>query len=160
MPFRPTTPADVPHLVALTAATGVFNDLEVHTLEGVIRDYFKSAYDEEGHRCFTAEGPDGLTGFVYLAPDEMAVGAWELWWVVVAKPHHGKGIGGELLGFAEQFARTNGGRVITLDTSSTPAYVPTHRFYEKYGYKRVGTLPEYYRDGDDKVIFWKRVDTI
>jgi len=160
MPFRPTTPADVPILVPLAAGTGVFNDLEVNTLEGVFRDYFKDAYDEEGHRCFTAEGPAGLGGFVYLAPDEMAVGAWELWWIVVAKPQQGKGLGGELLRFAEQFVRADGGRVITLDTSGTPAYAPTHRFYEKYGYKLVGTLPEYYRDGDDKVIFWKRVDRI
>jgi len=160
MSFRPTTPADVPHLVPLTAATGVFNDLEVRTLGEVFKDYFKSAYEEEGHRCFTADGPAGPTGFVYVAPDEMTVGAWELWWIVVGKPYHGKGLGGELLRFAEQYVRSHGARVMTLDTSSTPDYLPTHKFYEKYGYKLVGTLPEYYRDGDDKVIFWKRIDKV
>src|SRR5262245_1469931 len=158
MPYLPTTPADVPLLVSLTAETGVFNDLEIKTLRGVFRDYYKSAYDEEGHRCFTAFGPDGPTGFVYLAPDEMAEGAWELWWIVVAKPHQGKGLGGEMLAFAEQFARSHGVRVITLDTSSLPQSVPTHNFYRKYGYAHVGTLAEYYRDGDDKLIFLKRID--
>src|SRR4051794_39476651 len=117
MVIRPTTPADVPHLVPLADRTGVFKPLEIETLDGVFRDYFAAAHDGEGHRCFTVEVEGVAAGFVYIAPVEMTVGAWELWWIAVDKARHGRGLGGELLRSAEAYARDHGGRVMTLDTS-------------------------------------------
>jgi ribosomal protein S18 acetylase RimI-like enzyme len=157
MLIRPTTPADVPHLVPLADRTGVFKPLEIETLHGVFRDYFAEAHDEEGHRCFTAENDGAAVGFVYIAPVEMTVGAWELWWIAVDKARHGRGLGAELLRFAEAYARDYGGTIMTLDTSSIPSYDATQAFYLKHGYAEAGRIPDFYCEGDGKVLFWKRL---
>jgi hypothetical protein len=36
----------------------------------------------------------------------------------------------------------------------------TRRFYLKYGYELTGTVREFYADGDDMVIFRKRLDNL
>ncbi|HEY2786606.1 MAG TPA: GNAT family N-acetyltransferase [Fimbriiglobus sp.] len=160
MPIRPTTPADVAYLVPLAAATGVFKPHEIETLGSVFSDYFATAGAEEGHLCFTAEVDGSPVGFVYFCPIPMTVGSWDLWWIAVDKGRHGTGLGSGLLRYAEDSVRDAGGRVLMIDTSSTPAYAATRAFYRKHGYVATATLPDFYCDGDDKVIFWKRLASL
>ena len=152
--IRPATPDDTVHLLALTAATGVFKPLEVETLREVLDDY----YDHEaaaGHRCFVlADGPH-LLGFEYHAPEPMTVGSWALWWIVVRADQHGQGLGRRLLAFAEEDARGCGANVLWVETSGTPHYEPTRRFYLKHGYDQEARLRDYYAAGDDQIIFRK-----
>jgi hypothetical protein len=44
-----------------------------------------------------------------------------------------------------------------VETSGLPTYERTRRFYLKNGYEREATLRDYYRDGDDLVVFRKRL---
>jgi len=44
-----------------------------------------------------------------------------------------------------------------VETSSTPPYEPARSFYERYGYQTVGSLMDFYREGDHKMIFMKEV---
>ena len=152
--IRPATPADTPDLLALTAATGVFKPLEVDTLREVLDDYY--AHERAaGARCFVLEGDGQLLGFEYHAPEPMTVGSWALWWIVVRADTQGQGLGRRLLAFAEADARERGAGVLFVETSGTPHYEPTRRFYLKYGYDQEARLRDYYAPGDDQVIFRK-----
>ena len=152
----PTSPTDSPHLVALASRTGVFKPHELVALQEVLNDYHATNYDE-GHRSFTAWQNDQPVGFVYFGLVAMTDNTWDLWWIAVDPTVQGKGTGAKLLTFAEDEMRKAGGRILTLDTSSTPNYEPTRRFYLKNGYTLIATLPDYYADGDGKCIFWKRL---
>lgn len=152
--IRPTVPADADRLVELAAATGFFRPDEVDTLRGVLDDYFAAPGE---HGCFTSEAEGGINGFVYIGPEEMTDRAWCLWWIAVDPAAQGRGVGRGLLGFAEAEARRWGGRVMFIETSGLPIYDPTRRFYLKNGYDREAVLRDYYRDGDDLVIFRKRL---
>ena len=44
-----------------------------------------------------------------------------------------------------------------VETSGTPEYEATRRFYLKNGYDREAVLRDYYRDGDDMVVFRRRL---
>lgn len=154
--IRPTTLADTPLLVALASRTGVFKPHELVALREVLDDYHASNF-EDGHRGFTAEADGQPVGFVYFGPVAMTDHTWDLWWIAVDPAGQGKGIGAKLMAFAEVEMRKLGGRLLTLDTSSTPVYEPTRQFYLKIGYALVATLPDYYSDGDGKCIFWKRL---
>ena len=59
--------------------------------------------------------------------------------------------------FAEEEIVRRGGRMLLIETSSQESYGPTIRFYERAGYALVARIPEYYRPGDDKLIFMKRL---
>jgi hypothetical protein len=49
---------------------------------------------------------------------------------------------------------------LVIETSSTPRYDKTRRFYERSGYRQVAVVPDYFEDGDHMVLFHKdlRVD--
>ena len=98
-----------------------------------------------------------IVGYAYYAPASMTDRSWYLYWIAVTKQIQAKGVGSGLLKHAEEDIRTKNGRVLFIETSSLPHYDPTRRFYLKHGYEVTGQLRDYYADGDDMVIFRKRL---
>ncbi len=82
---------------------------------------------------------------------------WDLWWIGAAPAHHGQGIGDALLRSVESEVSTRGGRILVIETSALPPTARARRFYEKHGYSACGRVPDFYADGDDKVIYAKRM---
>jgi ribosomal protein S18 acetylase RimI-like enzyme len=152
--IRPATAADSPGLLALTAATGMFKPMEVDKLREVLDEYYEFE-QAAGARCFILEEGGELLGFEYHAPEEMTVGTWTLWWIVVRADIQGRGLGRRLLAFAENDARERGGGVLFVETSGTPHYEPTRRFYLKHGYDQEARLRDFYAPGDDQIVFRK-----
>jgi GNAT superfamily N-acetyltransferase len=155
--IRHATESDTPALLALTAGTGFFKPMEVETLAEVMSDYFASNRDEFGHRCFVWEEDGRIIGYVYDAPEEMTDRTWCLWWIAVEAGQQGRGLGAKLLAFVEEDTRALGGRLLVLETSDTPHYEPTRRFYLKHGYTAASVVPDYYADNDGRVVFLKRL---
>ena len=155
--IRPTVPPDTPGLLQLTEATGVFKPLEIQTLREVLDDYH-AANHANGHRSAVCEHKSHVTGFAYWAPAAMTDRCWYLYWIAVRKDAHGRGVGGALLAHVEDDIRRARGRVLLIETSSLPHYELTRRFYLKHGYDREAVLRDYYADGDDLVIFRKRLN--
>ena len=154
--IRPTVPADSEALVRLTAATRVFKPMEIDTLREVLADYF-AENEALGHRCFTMLQDDRVVGFAYHAPTPMTENAWHLYWIAVESGEQARGLGGRLLAAVEDDIRGRRGRVLFVETSSLPHYEKTRRFYLKHGYEREATLRDFYADGDDMVVFRKRL---
>lgn len=154
--IRDTLPADTDVLLELTRQTAMFRPLEVQALREVLDDYH-ATNQAQGHRSITAEADGQVTGFAYFAPAAMTDRAWYLWWIVVAKKLQAKGIGSQLLAQVERDIQQEKGRLLLIDTSSQPSYEPTRRFYLKHGYDVAATLKDFYADGDDLVVFGKRV---
>lgn len=154
--LRPIIPADTNPLVELTGATGVFKPAELVALREVFDDYFKENR-ALGHRSFAAaEGPRRL-GFVYFAPVPMTEGTWSLYWIAVAPDQQGRGLGRQLLEFVEREVKDDGGRLLLIETSALPRYLPTREFYLRRGYAPTAHIPDYYAEGDDLIIFSKRL---
>ncbi|MCI0461571.1 MAG: GNAT family N-acetyltransferase [Gemmataceae bacterium] len=154
--IRPTVPSDTPALLALAQGTGVFKPLEIQALQEVLDDYHGET-QALGHRSVTHEQDGQVIGFAYYAPAAMTDRTWYLYWIAVNKPIQAKGIGTALLHHAEDDVRQAQGRLFLIETSSLPHYEPTRRFYLKHGYEQAAVLRDYYADGDDMVIFHKRL---
>jgi GNAT superfamily N-acetyltransferase len=155
--IRPTLPADTPTLLELTEATGVFKPLEIQALREVLDDYHATNH-AHGHRSAVAEHEGRVTGFAYWAPAAMTDRTWYLYWIAVRKDTHGRGVGGALLAHVEDDIRRAKGRILMIETSSLPHYELTRRFYLKHGYDREAALRDFYADGDDLVVFRKRLN--
>lgn len=158
--IRPPVPDDTPALIALADATGLFQPGEADALLRGVLDGLHAGHLEEGHLALVwadeAAGPPA--GWVYFAPTAKAHGVWDLWWIGVAPARQGHGIGGDLLRSVEAHVRAAGGRLLVIETSSQPALEPTRRFYAKHGYAECGLVPDFYADGDGKIIYAKRID--
>ena len=154
--IRPTTPADTPALLALTEGTGVFKPHEVEALDEVLADYH-AANRDQGHVAVTDERHGEVVGYAYYAPAAMTDRTWYLYWIAVTRNTQARGVGSGLLRHAEEDIRRHNGRVLFIETSSLPHYEPTRRFYLRHGYEVTGVLRDYYADGDDMVVFRKRL---
>jgi ribosomal protein S18 acetylase RimI-like enzyme len=66
-------------------------------------------------------------------------------------------IGKTLSEVAEKAIKQAGGRLIIIETSSTPLYENTQKFYFARGYEVVARIPDFYIPGDDKLILQKKL---
>lgn len=143
-------------ILEIARGTGAFRDQEIKALEEVIDDYFDQ-FRELGHVCEVACLDGETVGFLYFAPNPMSEGAWQLWWIILRDDLRGKGLGARLLHRAEQQTRENQGRLMFIETSSQEKYGGTLKFYFKHGYEKEAQLRDFYHEGDDMVIFRKKL---
>ncbi|HKA06481.1 MAG TPA: GNAT family N-acetyltransferase [Gemmataceae bacterium] len=154
--IRSTTLEETDELVAIASGTGVFKPIEIEALRGVLDDYH-TGNTSPSHKAITYESDGRPIGFAYYAPTEMTDRAWHLFWIFVDRGTQSKGLGARIIRHIEDEIRATGGRVLIVETSSLPNYEPTRRFYLKLGYRHVATIPDLYADGDDMIVFWKRL---
>jgi len=107
------------------------------------------------YRFVVAEDNDGVAGYVCYGPAPMTDGVWDLYWIVVAPRRRRAGLGSALLAAAETAITSEQGRMILIETASQVAYESTRRFYQRAGYGEAARVADYYRIGDDKVIYGK-----
>src|SRR5262249_11529346 len=148
-------PGNVPFLVEMTHKTSVFRAVEVVALEEVLADYLKQPGVD--YHCYSFERDGQVIGFECHGPNTMTDRTWDLYWIVVNKEIHARGIGSQLLHFVEEDVRKLNGRLLLIETSSQPSYEPTRRFYKKHGYEQAAVIKDFYADGDSLVIFRKRL---
>jgi len=100
-----------------------------------------------------------VLGYVSFGPTPLTESTYDLYWIAVDKSKHRGGVGKRLLKFTEEEIARRGGQMLLIETSSQETYGGTIQFYERTGYELVGKIKEYYKPGDDKLIFAKRVGT-
>ena len=154
--IRPITPDDTPVLVGLTTDTEMFKPLEIRALQEVLADYFRENRSL-GHRAFLLEEGHQVLGYVYYASAPMADNTWYLYWIAVNRACQGQGVGGKLLKWVEEDVAMHEGRLLFIETSNLPLYSRTRQFYLKNGYTKAALLSDWYADGDDLVVFRKRL---
>jgi len=103
------------------------------------------------------DGDGNLAGYICFGPVPMDDDCYDLYWVAVDEKFSRKGIGEKLLGFMEECVSRERARCIYVETSSTAPYQAARSFYEKHGYQLVCSLKDFYREGDHKMIFMKKV---
>jgi ribosomal protein S18 acetylase RimI-like enzyme len=156
--LRPARTDDTPALIDLAIATELFLPEEAAFLGGMLADFHAGRAGSDHRVQIWADDPPAQpAGVVYFGPNALGDRTWDLIWISVAPDRQGQGIGGELIRFTEAHIREAGGRMLLIETSSLPRFAATHAFYGKHGYTKVARIPDFYADGDSKVIFAKRI---
>lgn len=151
--IRSAEPTDKTALLALGAATGLFQPHELEVLDAMLSEYFAGALDD-GH-TWIADDEDGLCAAAYYAPEIMGDGVWNLYFIGVHPDRQGTGRGAALLAHVEDDLRRQGARMLLVETSATDGFAHTRAFYAKNGYDEEARIRDYYAAGDDKVVFRK-----
>lgn len=135
-------------------ACGVFSDEELAVARDVIDAGLATGLDGD-YPLFVAEVAGRVRGYVCVGRTPLTRGTWHLYWICVHPASQGLGVGQRLQDEAERFVRARGGERILLETSSTAGYAAARAFYERAGYTVVGRVADFYKPGDDCVMYCK-----
>jgi GNAT superfamily N-acetyltransferase len=148
-------PGDKAPVLGLIRATGFFTEAEVGVAEELM-DVYLDRPDQKDYGVVVVENDQGApAGYMTWGPTPLAEDAYDLYWMAVAPSDQGKGRGKELVRWLEAEVGRRNGRIIIIETSSQPKYHGTRQFYIDLGYKEVARIPDFYRAGDDRVIYAK-----
>ncbi|MBE3109956.1 MAG: GNAT family N-acetyltransferase [Acidobacteria bacterium] len=153
--IRPMEPRDKEPVMDLIRETGFFTPAEVVVAEELIDVYLEDP-EQKDYRIVVVENDQkDAVGYLTWGPTPLAEDAYDLYWMAVAPSEQGKGRGKVLVRWLEDEVRRRDGRMIIIETSSQPKYHGTRQFYIDLDYKEVARIPDYYRAGDDRVIYAK-----
>ena len=146
---------DIERLLSILHKTNVFSQEEIDVAKELM-DLYLDKPDQKDYEFFcAADERDHVLGYTCFGPTPMTRGTFDLYWIAVDPSLHRHGVGKELLRFSEGEISFRGGRLIVVETSSRPDYEPTRKFYLSQEYREIARINEYYKAGDDLVIYGK-----
>ncbi len=107
--------------------------------------------------ALVAELGGALAGYVAYGPTPMTDGTYDLYWIASDPARRGRGVGRALVAAMEADLARRRGRLVRVETSATDGYGRARDFYVGLGYAEEARLRDFYRPGDDLVIFTKRL---
>jgi ribosomal protein S18 acetylase RimI-like enzyme len=110
---------------------------------------------QSDYRFLLARGPSGLAGYLCYGQTPMTEGTYDLYWLVTHPEQRRRGVARALVVALEERLRSEGARLIRVETSSQEGYGAARRFYRACAYEESAVLREFYRPGDDLIIFTK-----
>jgi ribosomal protein S18 acetylase RimI-like enzyme len=133
--------------------SGVFSAEEEETVYELFDEHLASA--DSGYEWLSARAGGILAGFACFGPTPLAQGAFDIYWICTDPDWRERGVGRSLFAAMEESVRIRNGRLLMIWTSGAPEYLPTHRFYERMGCERSAEIRDYYRPGEDLLVFVK-----
>ena len=124
-------------------------------LDDMMSNYFDNPESED--IWFTVVQNETPISVGYCVPEKLTDGTYNLLAIGVQNDLQAKGIGGTMMTFIEDYLKNLGHRILIVETSSLPEFQLTRDFYLKRGYILEATLRDFWKEGDDKVIFWKKL---
>ena len=152
--IRPPTPADLPALEDALRACGAFSEEEVTVALEILSHSLDRPVD---YTTFVHTPDERPSGYITLGRTPLTAATWHLYWLCVHPAHQRRGVAGSLVTHAEHALYAAGGRVIVVETSGRADYDVPRRFYSRAGYAVVGRIPDFYKPGDDCVLYHKHL---
>jgi len=141
------TEADGSQIQSITARAGVFSQEEIDSVSVMWTEYLILGPQGSGYHFIAYREEDQVLGFAIYGPRDLTDGVFDLYWIAVDPAARCKGIGRTLLTASEEAVRTLGGRMLIAETSGTPHYEPTRKFYFAMGYENEARIKDLHARG-------------
>jgi len=145
--IRPFEASDRDAVAGMLVDCAAFSDEEVRVALEMV--------DCRGYLLFVIEEDGAVRGYACIDRTPLTVSTWHLYWICVHPGAQRRGVGTSLQQYIEDFIRSQAGERVVLETSGRPDYERTRRFYERSGYEPAGRIRDYYKPGDDCVLYLK-----
>jgi len=132
---------------------GAFSEEEVRVAMDMVgcgepSDYLLPAIEMDGK----------VRGYACIGRAPLTAAAWYIYWICVHPSAQGQGVGRRLQSHIERLVREAGGNRLVLETSGRADYARARRFYRDAGFTEAGRIPDFYKPGDDCVVFFKALE--
>lgn len=152
---RPLAAGDRAPLEAALRSDATFRDDEIAVALELIDEALGDPSSDYWIRV--AEIGGEIAGYICFGPTPMTEAAYDLYWLVTAAAFRGRGVARALVTAVERELGDRGAGGIRVETSDSEGYGAARRLYERLGYPVAGRLVDFYRPGDDLLIYYKRL---
>ena len=142
--------------IRITKDAGVFTHREISVINDVLDDYEKNP--RSSYFIITENKDSAVLGFVIFGKTPLTLSSWDIYWLVVDKLFHGKGIGKKLIHETEKFIleRDSIAR-LRVETSIKKEFAHARNLYVKQGFQESGRIPDFYAPEDDLITYYKEI---
>lgn len=157
MPIQisPLVPSDRSALEAALRSDDTFRDDEIDVALELIDDAVEKGDSDYWVRV--ARDGDDVAGYICFGPTPMTASTYDLYWIVAHAGHRGKGVAGALIRAMEAELSQISATAIRVETSQTEGYGAARTLYSRYEYPETARFPDFYRPGDDLIVYYKRL---
>jgi len=157
MPIREAVPDDFDTIIAIFESWRPENYDTGYAVR-YYTDYFGDKHFTLEDQVFIYENAEQVAGVVgYCLDDYGTDGIYWMNWFYVHHNHLGQGIGRALVEYVIEAVQGLGARKLYVDTSSFRFYQAAMDLYQDRGFIEEGRLQDYYGNGEDQVIFGRRL---
>jgi ribosomal protein S18 acetylase RimI-like enzyme len=147
--------ADDPNFIRkLVKHSAVFNEIEVN-IAGELAEAVLDGSDTSYKFIFLRDQSGVPVAYSCYGEIPLTDKRYDLYWIVVSPDYQNLGLAKKLIEETNKDVMALGGKQIYAETSGTELYAPARSFYLKNEFTQVARYPDFYRDGDDKVVFVK-----
>lgn len=150
--IRPVVKSDINDLKIVVDSSELFPS---EYLDEMISDYFNNPETQD--IWFTYIDKNKPVAIGYCVPEKLTDGTYNLLAIGVSQDVQRKGIASQMMNYIEQQLKQKGGRILIVETSSDDAQIGARQFYHKIGYTQAAVIKDFWKDGEDKIVFWKRI---
>jgi ribosomal protein S18 acetylase RimI-like enzyme len=150
------TPADGEHVLGLARGIHLFEASDIETIQELWTEFATKGDEASWYHFLISRLGNEILGFACYGQRPLTDGTFDLYWIGVGQNQQGRGVGKALIAEVENRVRSQGGRLLIAETAGKKAFEPTRRFYLSAGYELEARIRDFYKLGDDLVIFTKR----
>lgn len=150
--IRMITANDIPALKQVLHSIELF---PAEMLDSMMNNYLLNPESDE--IWFTAVLDNQPVAIGFCAPEKLTQGTYNLYAIGVRSDKQAMGIGSQMMEFIENHLRNSGHRILIVETSGADNFKLTRMFYEKLHYIREAVIRAFWRNGEDKIIYWKKL---
>lgn len=151
--LRELRPADRAPLERAIRSTAAFNEEEVAVALELIDAGLGEQRADPYLFVVAADEHGEALGYSCFGRTALTDGVYDLYWIVVRADAQRFGVGRKLLAATADRVRALKGRMIIIETAGKPEYEKQRAFYERVGCKLLARYPDFYRVGDDKLVY-------
>jgi len=150
--IRPVILSDINGLKSVLDSCGLFPSDD---LDEMISDYFNNTDTQE--IWFTYSNNNQPLAIGYCVPEPLTIGTYNLRAIGVSQELQRNGIATEMMNYIERILIQKNARILIVETSSDNAQIAARHFYNKIGYTEVAVIKDFWNEGEDKIVFWKKL---
>ncbi len=124
-------------------------------LDEMISDYFNNTKTQD--IWFTYIDNNKQVAIGYCVPEKFTDGTYNLLAIGVSKDSQRMGVASQMMSYIEQLIKQKEGRILIVETSSDEAQIGARYFYKKIGYTQAAVIKDFWKEGEDKIVFWKKL---
>ena len=142
-------------ILSIARTTDAFTAEDVVCVDELLTTYLRNGDSHEYTFLAATDDQGRVIGFVCYGPTPLTDRTFDAYWLAVSPASRRQGTGKALFLQMEENLRNAGARLLVLETSGTPEYAAARRMYERLGWTGRLAAPDFYRQGDDLIIYSK-----